>query len=182
LQVTCQVEPPERREIELHPDDQGHLSYRDDFQTQKHLHQAEIDALDLLEWHRGYVGTHGVKGKSVKVTLRQKFVSTEPVTSVRVAMTSTAHRALGSFNTVGLSLDGKEPLLTETTLGKEKKEGRGAGKYSGALEIDASDDPRFAEVTEFWVHLGMNNTCGANTRTSNRIQEYEAHCRTAPKE
>ena len=177
--VTCSVTPPERREIELALDTEGSVRYVDDFQTQKHLHLAEIDNLDLLEWQRGYVGTHGVKGRGVVVSLRQKFVSPQALASVRVKMTSTAHRALGSSNTVGLSLDGKEPLLTETTLGREKVDGRAQGKYSGTLEVDVSADARFANVSEFWVHLIMRNTSGADTRTSNRIQNYEVDCRLA---
>ena len=82
---------------------------------------------------------------------------------------SYAHRSLGSFNTIGLSLDGREPILVQTTRGKEGK----SGAYRGMLEIDASGDQRFLNVRELWVHLTMTNGCGVATRTSNKLLRCE---------
>ena len=172
LGVRCRVAPPERREIKLTPGLDGNVVYADDFQTQKHLHVAEITNPDQLDWQRGYVGTHGVKGRRNEVTLKQKFVCEKSVSQLRVAMDSTGHRALGSFNTLGLSLDGLEPLLSETSSGKEEREGKAKGRYKGTLELDASGDSRFAAIKTFWVHLTMTNASGAATRTSNRITGY----------
>lgn len=90
-------------------------------------------------------------------------------------MTSTAHRSLGSFNTLGLSLDGRQPLLSETTQGKEKEN----GSYRDSIEIDASNDARLAGIREFWVHLAMTNTSCVAGRTSNRIMECRVDAETA---
>jgi len=178
FRVTCQVAPPERREVALTPGEGGAVTYADDFQTQKHLHLALIDNLDQLEWRRGYVGTHGLKGCSNVVTLRQKFVCGQALSALRVTMSSTAHRALGSSNTLALSLDGEKPILSESTKGKERK----GGRYHGTIEIDASEDQRFARAREFWVHLTMSNGCGKATRTSNRIMGYEVRATAAAEE
>ena len=145
------------------------MSYADDFQTQKHLHLALIDNLDHLEWTRGYVGAHGVKGRRNVVTLKQKFVSDVPIAKLRLRVASSAHRALGSHNVFGLSLDGREPVLSESTKGKERKDGR----YRDTIEIDSGGESRFTNVREFWVHLSMINGTAKDTRTSNRITSYE---------
>jgi len=172
LRVTCSVKPPEKREVALKPDENGRVAYTDDFQTQKYLHLAEIENVEHLEWERGFVGTHGVKGKLNVVVLKQKFTCERPLSKLRLKVESYAHRSLGSFNVIGLSLDGKEPLLTDTTRGKERKEGVAKGRYQGALELDASNDKRFAGIKEFWVHLRMVNTVGAKTNRSNKIMSY----------
>ena len=169
FRVSCRVAPPERREIVLTPGADGAVSYSDDFQTQKHLHLAEIENLEHLEWQRGHVGTHGVKGRRNEVTLKQKFLCAKPLSKLRVRLESYAHRSLGSFNTIGLSLDGREPILVQTTRGKEGK----SGAYRGMLEIDASGDQRFLNVRELWVHLTMTNGCGVATRTSNKLLRCE---------
>ncbi|MBT5610331.1 MAG: hypothetical protein HN742_08605 [Lentisphaerae bacterium] len=178
LNVACGVAPPEKREIDLSSNVDGNVSYEEDFQTQAHLHVAEITNLTELVWERGYVGTHGIKGKGNEVTMRQRFVSATPLREIRVAMDSSGHRALGSFNSLGLSLDGGEPLVTDTSRGKEEKEGKAKGRYQGTLELDTSEDGRFSGVKAFWVHLTMANTCGAKTRTSNRITGYRVSAKT----
>ena len=180
LRVTCDVKPPEKREVALKPDENGRVTYTDDFQTQKHLHLAEIENLGEMEWQRGSVGTHGVRGRRNDVVIKQKFTCERPLCNLRLKVESYAHRSLGSFNIIGLSLDGKEPLLSDTTRGKERKEGKAKGRYQGVLELDASKDQRFAGVKEFWVHLGMANQVGAPTKTSNRIMSYEVVAQTAP--
>jgi len=180
LRVTCQVKPPEKREVALKPDENGRVAYTDDFQTQKHLHLAEIENLGEMEWRRGSVGTHGVKGRRNEVVLRQKFTCERPLSNLRLKVESYAHRSLGSFNIIGLSLDGKEPLIEDTTRGKERKEGKAKGKYQGTLELDASGDDRFAGVKEFWVHLTMANQAGSLTKTSNRIMSYEVVAQAVP--
>lgn len=178
FRVTCRVAPPERREVALKPSADGTISYADDFQTQKHLHLTVIENLDHLEWRRGYVGTHGITGHCNVVTLKQKFVCDRALSALQVRMSSTAHRTLGSSNTLALSLDGEKPILSESTRGKEQKNGR----YRGTIEIDASKDKRFANVKVFWVHLTMINGCGKATRTSNRITGYEVRATVSAEE
>ena len=73
----------------------------------------------------------------------------------------------------------KEPLLTETSRGKERSSGRAVGKYDGTLELDASQDERFLGVKEFWVHLTMVNGCAKATRTSNKITAYGVEAQAA---
>ncbi|MEW6354812.1 MAG: hypothetical protein AB1696_00685 [Planctomycetota bacterium] len=176
LRVTCQVAPPARREIVISPDAEGRVFYFDDFQTQKFIHQCEIQNVDHLEWQRGHIGTHGVKGQKNVVALKQKFVSEAPLSNLRVSMTSTAHRALGAYNVLGLSLDGKDALVTKSTQGHENE----SGAYRGAVEIDASQDERFRNAKEFWVHLTMiNGSAVASGKTTNRILEYRIEATAA---
>jgi len=169
FRVSCTVAPPPRREVALAPDANGRVSYTDGFQTQKHLHLSEIDNADHLDWQRGWVGTHGLGTRDKVVALRQKFVSERPLSRLRVRMDSRAHRAHAAINVLGLSLDGRQVLLQESTEGKENEK----GAYRGTLEIDATQDPRFEKITEFWVHLIMSNgsTVGPGS-TPNKITEY----------
>ena len=179
LRVTCHVEPPDKREVALEPDENGRVVYSDDFQTQKHLHLAEIENVEHMEWSRGFVGTHGVKGRRNDVVLKQKFTCVRPLSKLKLKVDSYAHRSLGSFNIIGLSLDGRDMLIEDTTRGKENKEGKAKGKYQGTLLLDASQDKRFAGVKEFWVHLRMVNTVGAKTNRSNKIMGFEVEAQAA---
>lgn len=174
--VSGQVRPPSQRQILLtrRPDQPRRFYYRDDFNSQRCLHLAEIDNVERLEFARGYIATRGVEGYVNTVVLRQRFVATEPLSRIRVRMQNTAYeKSLGAYNVLALSLDGKEKLLHATTAGKEGA----APRYSGVLEIDASHDARFQNVREFWVIIEMHNVSGAKTNTSNTVDwlEVEAY-------
>ena len=85
---------------------------------------------------------------------------------LRVLVESYSHRSLGAHNEIGVSLDGQNVLISETTSGRENA----AGRYSGEIEIDLSGDERFAGVKEFWVHFTMINSSGVKTGQSNDIR------------
>ncbi len=169
LKVVCAVALPDRREVVLKPDEEGAVSYREDFGSQKFRHLAELDNAARIEWHRGSIATRGVAGHSNVAGIRQKFVCARPVRSIHLTARCFAHRSLGSSNEIGLSLDGKAPLLRAKTSGREDKTGR----FVGTLELDAATDKRFAGVKEFWVHLIMRNSSGVKTNVSNRFEWFK---------
>jgi len=169
--VTCHAAPPERREVTLKPDKTGKVAYRDDFASTKYLHLAHITNPPELEWRRGHLGTHGVKGRANVVVLRWKCVSERPLADIRVRLACSAHeKALGASNALAVSLDGKQKLAEETTRDKPKNR---VGQFRGALELDLSKDKRLQGVREFWVHAEMRNGCGVKTGTSNVLDALQ---------
>jgi len=168
LTVTCHATPPERQEVMLVPDKAGKVAYRDDFASTKHLHLAHITNEQELEWRRGRLGTHGVKGRANVVTLRWKFVAERPIKDIKVRLACSANqRDLGATNTLAVSLDGATRLLEESTSGK------GKGRFRGTLELDLAKDKRFRGLRDFWVHAEMRNGCGLKTGTSNVLDALE---------
>ena len=171
LEVTCRVAPPERREVALKPDEKGSVLYRDDFASQKHLHLAHVTNKKELEWRRGMLGTHGVKGRANTVSLRWKCVSQQPLANVKVRLACSAHQhALGASNALAVSLDGKTALAEESTRDKPKNR---HGQFRGTLALDLATDPRCRGIRQFWVHVRMHNGCGVKTRTSNVLDSLE---------
>jgi len=142
--------PPERKEVALKPWGSRHVVYTDSFEAPRYLYLA------------------GAQGRKVQVELRYKFVAESPMENIKVTMDSFAHRQLGSYNEVGVSLDGEEIIARETTRGKERDDGR----YSGQEVLDLSNDERFQGVKQFYVHLIMVNAAGVKTNPSNRIHAF----------
>ena len=179
LTVTCHAAPPERREVTLVPDKTGKVTYRDDFASTKYLHLAHITNPPELEWRRGRLGTHGVKGRGNAVVLRWKCASERPLADIKVRLACSAHqKALGAWNTFAVSLDGEKKLVEETTRDKPKDR---VGQFRGTLELDLSKDKRLHGVRVFWVHAEMHNGCGVKTGTSNVLDalEIEGSIRTS---
>lgn len=160
---------PDRKEVALKPWGSRHVTYTDTFDAPRYLHIADVTGEQDLRWARGEIGTSGgAQGRKVQVELRYKFVAESPMQNIRVTMDSFAHRELGSYNEVGVSLDGKEILAKETTRGKERDDGR----YSGQETLDLSNDERFRGIEQFYVHLIMVNAAGVKTNPSNRIYSF----------
>ena len=170
LEVTCQVAPPARREVALTPDRRGRVAWRDGFDSTKHLHQAHIAGKQELEWRRGRLGTHGVKGRGNTVALRWKLVCDKPLAGVKVRLACSCNeRDLGASNRLAASLDGQTKLVEQVTRGRTDTRGR----FRGTLELDLSADARFRGVRAFWVHAEMHNGCGVRTGTSNTLDAIE---------
>ncbi|NQT52679.1 hypothetical protein HQ576_11535 [bacterium] len=177
LDVTCAAKPPARRAVGLVADAQGRVVWRDDFASQKHLHLAHITGKPELEWRRGQLGTHGVKGRGNVVALRWKFVSEKPLAAVQVRLECMAHaRALGATNVLAVSLDGEKKLAEASTREQPKDK---HGRFRGALAVDLTADARFQQTQEFWVHVEMHNNSGARTNTSNTLDALEVNARLA---
>ncbi len=170
LAVQGESVPPAERIVRIAPlNRRGKFEYEDDFEATRALHVAEIDGGELLEWVRGKVQVYGTPGIKVNSTLRWHLVAEKPMTDVRVLIESYSHQQLGAHNEIGLSLDGENALVSETTSGRENATGR----YVGEIEMDISADERFAGATELWVHFTMVNTSGVKTGRSNDIQTLQ---------
>ncbi|MFQ6097934.1 MAG: hypothetical protein ACE5O2_09435, partial [Armatimonadota bacterium] len=169
--------PPAAREVRLVPFGRGTaVEYRDDFQAQRYLHLARIEGARDLQWQRGRLGIRGADGRTVRATLRWKFTADRPLRDIRVAIESYSHRLLGAHNEFGVSLDGANVVATQTTTGKEAQNGR----YVGTIEFDLSENPRFKDVSEFWVHAAMINSAGKRTNPSNDLRLLRVSARLAP--
>lgn len=163
------VAPAERAVIIEPLNRRGKFEYRDDFESTRAMHVAQITGGEFLEWVRGKVQVRGHDGQKINSTLRWRFVAEKPMTKVRVMVESYSHRSLGAHNEVGVSLDGENVLVSETTSGRENASGR----YVGEIAFDLSGDERFAGATELWVHFTMINTSGVRTGNSNDIRILE---------
>ncbi len=185
LRVTCGTIAPERREVRLEPDatrprTEGaeRVAYVEDFASRKYLHLAEVQGAEFLLWKRGEISTHGVKGRANRVEAKWKCVSDKPLSNVRVVVEGAANgRNLGATNTAGLSLDGGNVLVSDTTEGKSVNP-RAQGWCKEALVLDGAARPEFANVRAFYLHLTMVNTSGAHTNTSNRFTRFEVSAET----
>ncbi len=170
LAIRGECVPPAARQVELVPTHRrGNFEYRDDFEAQRYLHLAHIEGGEDLEWERGRLSVRGAEGRIVRSALRWKFVSEKPLKKLHLAIKSYAHKQLAAHNEIGVSLDGKNLLVSDTTAGKEDASGR----YVGTVEFDLSDDARFKGVTEFWVHFTMINSARVVTNRSNDIHILE---------
>ena len=181
ISIGGQSRAPDERAVRLEPSgsqdrlQKRYLRYVDDFTSQRFRLLGIVDNEERLETIPGEIRTRGVKGYANRVTVRHQFVCDHRMAKIRVRMESQAwERDLGAHNELGLSLDGENVLLAETTSGKAGDNGR----YSGWLEIDATEDERFEGITSFWVHKTMVNGSGADTNPSNMIREYEVTAET----
>jgi len=162
--------PPEERVVRIEPlNRRGRFEYSDDFEATRALHLAHIDGGEFLEWERGRVGLRGQDGKAARPALRWRFVAERPMRDLRIAIESYSHQQLGAYNEIGVSLDGQNLLVSDTTRGKENASGR----YVGTIEFDLADDERFAGATELWLHVTLINTAGVQTGRSNAIHLLE---------
>ncbi|MGD9497832.1 MAG: hypothetical protein AB7Y46_16135 [Armatimonadota bacterium] len=179
LAITGETVPPAQRVVQILPEDRrGNFAWRDDFESTRALHQAVITGGEDLQWQRGSVGIHGQDGRAIRPTLRWHFTSERPMQNVTITVESYSHRQLGAHNEIGVSLDGENVLISETTSGREDSTGR----YTGTITLDLSGDERFADATELWLHVAMINTAGVATGRSNEIRLVEIAGRLAPAE
>ncbi len=131
-----------------------------------------VDNQPELEIEPGSIGTHGKPGYPNAVTVRQRFVYDGPVNLKKITINNQADQTnLASSNTLGVSLDGKEMLLQQTTSGEVKWED---------LSLDLSADARFSGIREFWLHLVMRSNSGAKTGTTNGIGQITIEADPAP--
>lgn len=177
--ITGETVPPVERIVRLEPiSRRGRFEWRDDFESTRALHQALIDGGDDLEWTRGSVGIRGVDGRALRPTLRWHFAAERPLRDVTIAIQSYSHQQLSARNEIGVSLDGENVLLAETTAGREDASGR----YVGTISFDLSADERFGDARELWVHVTMINSAGVKTNRSNDIRLIEVTGTIAPEE
>jgi hypothetical protein len=170
--------PPTERAVELKPI-RGRVHYEDPFEAPRYRELAEVDRPEVLIWRRGSLSIRGTKGRANRVEVRQCFTCERPLRKIHVALESRAwERDLNAHNEVGLSLDGRQTILSDTTRGKAGENRR----YDGTLTLDATGDERFRAVRSFWVHLVMVNASGAQTNVSNVLHNLDVRAEVVPED
>jgi hypothetical protein len=173
--AAARAAPPAERAIELKAV-RGRVHYEDPFEAPRYLQLAEVDRPEELIWRRGSLSIRGTEGRVNRVEVRQRFTCEQPLRNLRVELDSRAwERDLNAHNELGLSLDGREVLVSETTRGKAAESGR----YDGTLTLEATDDDGFGSVREFWVHLVMVNASGVHTNPSNVLRNLDVRADVA---
>jgi hypothetical protein len=182
LAITCQVTPPPERQVVLQPDQEGRVTYADDFQSQDYLHLGQIDNAESLFWtylehEGGYV--LGIRGTGQRVVISRKFVAAVPLENIKVRMRSFANqRNLASCNTLAVSLEGQNRLWEDSTADKEADAN---GGFRGWLTLDLSADPRAQAVREFWVHMEMRGGGRASSESSATNLLYALQVQASPR-
>ena len=155
----------------------GKVHYEDPFEAPRYLQIAEVDWGEELIWRRGSLSIRGKAGAANRVEIRQRFACERPLRNLRIEVEGRAwERDLGAHNELGVSLDGAEMLVSESTRGQAGASGR----YDGTLAVDLTDDERFRGVREFWVHLVMVNASGVATNPSNMLRRIEVWADLVP--
>jgi len=176
LTISGETVPPAERVVQIVPANRrGNFEWRDDFRSTRAMHQAIIDDGEDLQWERGRVGIRGQDGRAIRPTLRWHFSAERPMRDVTITVESYSHQQLGAHNEIGVSLDGENLLLSETTSGRENASGR----YVGTITFDLSGDERFADATDLWLHVTLVNTAGVATGRSNDLRLVEITGRLA---
>jgi hypothetical protein len=152
------------------------VAYFDDFASRRYLHMGQVEGAEWLRWQPGQLTLSGVEGRAVRAEVKQHFRADKPLKLKRLAAEMTAEKSLGAHNEIALSLDGKTPLATATTVGKENENGR----FSGELSLDLAAVPQSARVTGFWVHLILANGSGVKTNTSNMLRGWKLEAEAIP--
>jgi hypothetical protein len=165
IRFACAVKPPEKPGVDLVPDRGGKIAYEERFSSERFRWLAEIEGGDALSWQPGRVSTTGLPGRGNRVVLRWPLRSETPICGLRVELDCSGNRKnLGSHNTLGVSLDGEEVLMSASTASFEADR---HGWEKGTLSLDLSTDERFSGATRLWVHATMINGCGKKTNPSN---------------
>jgi len=161
IKVTSTFQPPSIREIRIPVTPNVPVRWQASLADASIVFTAEVDNRQELEVGQGFVGTHGVAGAANTVAVRQKVVCDGPVNLRGVRSANYADEGnFAATNALGISLDGTTMLAQQAT----------SGAANGAdLTLDLTQDPRFANVREFWVHLIMRSGSGIKTATTNRI-------------
>jgi len=151
IEVNCRVKPPGRPEVMLVPDIEGRLCYTDTFASSRILHLAQVYPKRDLLWRRGCVFITGKPGAPAEVTIRQKFISPEPLRRVVVRVRHAVNRReLGGSTSVALSVDGRTPLVSRRFPGPE-------GIYSGVTELKLDSPGVLASARSFYLHITLGN-------------------------
>jgi len=178
VRLTCfrtksRIKPPLRPEVALSPAGDDRLRYRDDFRSTKLMHLAEISNQPALEWRRGRIYIRGRKDTPVRVAVRQRFLSPEPLRAIAVRIHNSANlRGAGGRNQFAISLDGRTPIALQATPGPK-------GVFTGVTELRLEDPTRLAKAREFYLHMTLANEAGKPTDSSNSISCVEVEARTA---
>ena len=173
FRTACRIKPPGRPEVALEPAGDDRLSYRDDFRSTKVLHLAEIENRPALEWRRGRIFIRGRQGSPVRVVVRQRFLSPEPLRAIAVRIHNAAdQRRAGGRNQFAISLDGRTPIALEATPGPK-------GVFTGVTELRLDDPARLGQAREFFLHIVLANEAGKPTDASNSVSCVEVEARTA---
>jgi len=147
LRIEATVPPPKETTVTL-----DRFFYEDDFHTEKYLFTTQRTGDDKLEWSEGQIAVRLRPGGS-KPELIWHFKTPRPVRHVVVEATGRANNgSLGTNHFLDISLDGQEWLHETTTVGRPVNS---SGWAAHGLRIELADDPRFRDVTEFYVRLRM---------------------------
>jgi hypothetical protein len=137
----CRVKPPETACVALQPSSEGRLSYHEAFASRKILHLAEVSNKRDLEWTRGRMFIRGNQKSPVRVEVRQRFVSPDPLRSVSVRIDNTA--APKGKNYFAVSTDGSNVLVSKEIA-----------QDGGVTELALPDA---ANARQFFLHIVLAN-------------------------
>lgn len=140
FRVMNRVKPPGRPQVALERAEEQRLRYRDDFRSRKVFHLAEIENPKALGWQRGRIFVRG-GGEPVRVDVRQRFLSPEPLRAIAVRVRHAPGDSGGQQ--FGISLDGQTLLAVARAPGDD-----------GTTELTL-DDPRLAQAREFYLHMRL---------------------------
>lgn len=97
--------------------DPNHLTYHDDFQTQKFRYSARVAQLDKLEWTRGAIAVRLQPG-GAQPEIVWKVNSPHPLRQLAVTVNGKANNgSLGTNHYLDLSVDGETWTRSASTAG-----------------------------------------------------------------
>ena len=161
--VKCDEGSPTAR---LEAEGDGHLVYRDTFDSTKIFNYARVDNPDALQWERGQIFLRGAD-KPVRVALCQKIAFRTPLRQVAVRVRNTARK--DSVNEIGLSLDGVKVLTRKASAAPD-----------ATTELRLDDATTLADARQVYLHIVLATDGGPSAELSNVISglEVEGICST----
>ncbi|TWU14932.1 hypothetical protein CA54_38020 [Symmachiella macrocystis] len=155
LRIEAGLTAPEEKLVRLKPTDNAgsHLEYDEQFLSQKYRWLANLTNESHIEWSNGQIGVRMRPGGSAGI-LVWKVTNADPLRNIRVQVEGHANPIhLGTNHYVDISTDGEHWSHEVNTTGKP---GDVNGWVKEHLTIDASGDPEFQGVREFYVRIRMN--------------------------
>lgn len=154
VHVTANLSLPAQPAIALKPSagDPNHLTYHDDFQTQKFRYSARVAQLDKLEWTRGAIAVRMQPG-GAQPEIVWKVNSPHPLRQLAVTVNGKANNgSLGTEHYLDLSVDGKTWTHSASTAGLAVNK---SGWATHGLQVETTDDKTIGGVEVFYVRLRM---------------------------
>jgi hypothetical protein len=140
--------------IQLKPDAGGKLAYETHFEALSWLHTARLDHPEQLTVRPGGIGLAGQPGRSATASLVQAFVADRPMTLQSLSIQARANQPdLGAVIQLGVSLDGRKPLVQTAT----------SGRFHKTLSLDAKELQSIGAARRIYVHLTLTNRAGSKT-------------------
>ena len=161
IKVEGKIIPPDVKEVWLESFLGSNIRWSTSFPGDSALFTAEVGNANGLAADEGGLCIRGIAGHSNTVSVRQKFVCPAGMDLRKIVTKNFADGVnYAASNTLGVSLDGKNVLLSKSTVGKVVWED---------LAIEMPEEDQFKNVREFYVHMTMSCGAGVVTPVANRI-------------